>query len=183
MSDVLLVRHCSPTLAGIKPGNMFSCTYPSEDALKAEIDRINGILNPKGIYSMVLRQHEGHALVYVFRPKALEEIFRNQTAVSLLTQRGYQDLRLQPCLCELMRKLQENQEFPHEVGLFLGYPPEDVCGFIENKACNQKCVGCWKVYGDAAAAQKTFARYKKCTDIYCSQLEQGKSIETLAVAS
>ena len=30
-------------------------------------------------------------------------------------------------------------EFPHEVGLFLGYPPEDVRGFIENHAkfCNK----------------------------------------------
>ena len=25
-------------------------------------------------------------------------------------------------------------EFPHDIGLFLGYPPEDVLGFITNKA-------------------------------------------------
>ena len=36
--------------------------------------------------------------------------------------------------------------FPHEIGLFLGYPFEDVMGFIENKGENYLCSGCWKVY-------------------------------------
>lgn len=182
MSDILLVRHCSPTLAGIKPGSMFSCTYETEDELRSEIRRINKMLVPKGIYAMVLRSRQGRALIYVFRPKALEPLFRDRTAVSLLSRRGYGEMRLAPCICQLKKRVQENEEFPHEIGLFLGYPPEDVCGFIENKACNQKCVGCWKVYGDADAAQKTFRKYKICTEIYCSQWEQGTSIERLAVA-
>ena len=82
----------------------------------------------------------------------------------------------------LIRRLCEYEEFPHEIGLFLGYPPEDVYGFIENKADGFKCVGCWKVYGDARAAQKTFARYKKCSDIYAVQYANGRSIERLTVA-
>ena len=35
----------------------------------------------------------------------------------------------------------ESGEFPHEVGLFLGYPPEDVKGFIDHRANNFKCAG------------------------------------------
>ena len=76
----------------------------------------------------------------------------------------------------------ESGEFPHEVGLFLSYPPEDVLGFILNKACNHKCVGCWKVYSDEQAAKCIFRRYKKCSKIYSQQWEQGKSIEQLTVA-
>ena len=68
------------------------------------------------------------------------------------------------------------------IGLFLGYPPEDVCGFIENKADACKCVGCWKVYGDEDAAKKLFAKYKKCTDVYCTLFANGRSIERLTVA-
>ena len=45
-----------------------------------------------------------------------------------------------------------------------------------------KFVGCWKVYGDEKSAKKQFARYKKCTDVYCSQWANGKSIERLTVA-
>ncbi|MBQ7128480.1 MAG: DUF3793 family protein, partial [Clostridia bacterium] len=73
-------------------------------------------------------------------------------------------------------------QFPHEVGLFLGYPPEDVKGFIENNAKCSKCVGCWKVYGDEEKAKKCFENYKKCTRIYKELYLKGKTIERLTVA-
>ena len=76
----------------------------------------------------------------------------------------------------------ESGEFPHEVGLFLSYPPEDVKGFIENRAANAKCTGVWKVYGDEQQAQQTFDRYKKCTQTYCERWRSGVKLDRLAVA-
>ena len=76
----------------------------------------------------------------------------------------------------------ESGEFPHEVGLFLSYPPEDVKGFIENRAANAKCTGVWKVYGDEEQARQTFARYRACTECYHAQWCSGKSVEQLTVA-
>ena len=78
--------------------------------------------------------------------------------------------------------MQADDAFPQEVGFFLGYPPEDVCGFIEQGARNYKCVGCWKVYGDEQQARKTFAKYKKCIDAYCRRYAAGQSVEWLIVA-
>ena len=37
----------------------------------------------------------------------------------------------------------ESGEFPHEVWLFLSYPPEDVKGFIDHRASGFKCAGLW----------------------------------------
>ena len=62
------------------------------------------------------------------------------------------------------------------------YPPADVCGFIENKPCTCKCVGCWKVYTDEAGARQKFAQYRKCTEIYCDAWAKGIDIERLTVA-
>ena len=76
----------------------------------------------------------------------------------------------------------ESGEFPHEVGLFLSYPPEDVKGFIENRAANAKCTGVWKVYGDERQARQTFDRYKKCTQTYCERWRSGVELDRLAVA-
>ena len=73
-------------------------------------------------------------------------------------------------------------EFPHEVGLFLSYPPQDVRGFIENHAVNYKCAGLWKVYGDEALARRLFDKFRKCTDIYCALWRAGSGIDQLAVA-
>ena len=56
-----------------------------------------------------------------------------------------------------------------------------VKGFIDNRAENFKCAGLWKVYGDEKRARELFARYKRCTDIYCALWRAGSSIEQLAV--
>ena len=84
------------------------------------------------------------------------------------------------CVTRLMKLLREGGEFPHEIGLFLGYPPEDVEGFIENShEC--KMSGFWKVYGDVHSAELLFEKYKKCMKVYCEQWKNGKTIERLTV--
>ena len=47
----------------------------------------------------------------------------------------------------------------------MGYPPEDVRGFIQSKSRGTKCVGTRKVYGDEETARRQFALYEKCTEI------------------
>lgn len=182
MSEEMIVRHCSPTLAGLKTGNMFTCTFADAAEMRANIRRWNRLLGKKGLRVLPLRFENDRALVYVYRPSRLSRDLQHGTACRLLQERGYGMETTGRCVLQLMKRLRECGEFPHEIGLFLGYPPEDVCGFIENRAGGCKCVGCWKVYGDAEAAEKLFAKYKKCTDVYCAQLAKGKSIERLTVA-
>lgn len=94
----------------------------------------------------------------------------------MLKKRGYASVAPERCIVQLMHRLADGGEFPHEIGLFLSYPPEDVCGFIENREEGYKCVGEWKVYGDVDKAKEIFAKHKKCTEVYCAQLAQGRSI-------
>ena len=94
----------------------------------------------------------------------------------------YRDENPEHCVAKLVDRLKESPEFPHEIGLFLGYPPEDVKGFIENRALHSKCTGCWKVYGDQEEAERIFARYKNCTDCYLRNWQRGTSLEKLTVS-
>ena len=73
-------------------------------------------------------------------------------------------------------------KFPHEIGLFLSYPPEDVLGFILNKACNHKCIGCWKVYGDEQAAKTSFEGTKNAAKFIPNSGSRGNPSEQLTVA-
>ena len=106
---------------------------------------------------------------------------KHSAAKDILKENGYPESPGR-CVSYLRGRLAESGEFPHEVELFLGYPPEDVSGFIKNGAQACKCVGCWKVYGDEAKAKCTFAKYKKCTAVYCAQWAAEKSMERLTVA-
>lgn len=182
MSEEIFIRYCSPTLAGIKTANLFSCRFEDEKEMRESVRSLNVILVKKGIRVVPLRFHEGCALIYAYRPSKLLQDLQQADACSLLKERGYVSEAPERCIVQLIRRLADGGEFPHEIGLFLGYPPEDVCGFIENKAGGYKCVGEWKVYGDVDQAREIFAKYRKCTEVYCTQFAQGKSIERLTVA-
>lgn len=182
MSEEILVKHCSPTLAGMKTGNMFSCSFTDAAEMKESVRHWNHLLGQKGLRVLPLKFENQRALVYVYRISRLSCDLKNGTACRLLKERGYETDVPERCIVQLIHKMKGCAEFPHEVGLFLGYPPEDVCGFIENKASGYKCIGCWKVYGNEDEAKKTFAKYKKCTDIYSAQYAGGKSVERLTVA-
>ena len=182
MCEEVFVRECSPTLANMKAGNMFSSRFNSFDEVSEYAEEMNQMLNPKGMQVIILRYNEGLALIGVFRIRALKEILKNKLTRQILTNLGYKKLDLHSCLVHLLVRFQNFNDFPHEVGLFLGYPPEDVQGFIQNNSNGQKCIGIWKVYGDEKSAQKTFEKYRKCTRIFCSLLKKGRSIDKLAVA-
>lgn len=181
MSAEMLVRHGAPTLAGLKTGNLFSCPYQKEHQIREDCRLFNRRLGKKGIRLLLLRCSKQRALLYLYRPRKLKQDLAQDCASRLLTGLGYHWRTPEHCLCQLTKKLQTDVDFPHEIGLFLGYPPEDVWGFIQNKADDCKCIGCWKVYGDEETARKRFIQYKKCTSVYCQQLEKGQSIERLTV--
>lgn len=182
MSEDYIVRNCAPTLAGLKTGSIFTCPYEDRQTLLDFIRQMNRRLAPKGLRMLPLRFSEKRALIYLYRPKKLSADLANSTAAALLKSHGYCPESSEKCVVHLARKLRLQEYFPHEIGLFLGYPPEDVLGFIKNNACGYKCAGCWKVYGDESAAKKKFAQYKQCTRIYYDQWAQGKEMERLIVA-
>lgn len=181
MSEDLVIQHCSPTLAGLKTGSLFSCACPSEAEVRGEVRRLNQILVPKGLSALLLRCTGQRALIYLYRPDRLRRDLSCRSAHALLGRLGYTCVSADRCLVELARRLRREEGFPHEIGLFLGYPPEDVRGFIQQRGKGCKCVGCWKVYGDAAQAQKRFALYQKCTEVYYRQWSRGASIGRLTV--
>ena len=183
MPEELLVIHCSPTLAGLKTASLFAYTFADDREMRSCVRCWNRRLTGKGLRILPLCFENGRALIYVYRPARLSRDLRHGTACRLLRERGYPaGGTSERCIIRLMKRMREQDEFPHEIGLFLGYPPEDVRGFIENGARGCKCVGCWKVYGDAETARETFAKYKKCTDVYRARYAEGRSVERLTVA-
>ena len=182
MSDKIIVKHCSPTLAGIKTGNLFTYRFKDIKELKSALRRLNQILVKKGVRILPLCYKNNSALIYLYRPAQLLSDLKQELACEILKQYGYDLKAPQRIVINLIKRLNESENFPHEIGLFLGYPPEDVSGFINNKASGYKCCGCWKVYGDEKKAQATFVRYKKCSNVYYRCYIKGKSIERLTVA-
>ena len=87
-------------------------------------------------------------------------------------------------LDELSRRMRSAKAggFPHEIGLFLGYPLEDVTGFIAAGGAEYRCSGCWKVYGDVEQAQRLFRRYAACRKRYLAMASSGLTLGEMLAA-
>lgn len=182
MSEEILVNLCSPTMAGLKTGSLFSCAEKSRAELNSSLRRFNSSLVPKGVRLLPLRYENGRALVYMYRPDRLKTDLKNALASEILSERKYPAESSEKCVAELIKRLKTQNEFPHEIGLFLGYPAEDVDGFIRCKAKNAKCVGTWKVYGNEETAKQKFELYKKCTGAYQNAYRKFNSFDRLVVS-
>ena len=177
-----IIRMAAPTLAGIKTGSLFPYYYTSREELGKEMGRLNRLLIPRGLRLVLLRLTERSALLYLFRPSELEKDLLDGTACEILHRAGYPCSGCGACLRHLLKRFHCGEEFPHEIGLFLSYPPEDVKGFLTDRD-NYKAICLWKVYDDEKRARHLCARYKKCTECYCRMWRKGCRLEQLAVAS
>ena len=183
MLEKYLIRHCSPTLASIKTANLFSACFESKRQMKEQINSWNMRLRDKGISLTILRQREKRVLVYVYRRSKLRKELKQPAVAEFLKEYGYAGMSMEKAVQRLRERLYECDSFPHEIGVFLGYPLRDVIGFIENGGDNCKCANCWKVYSDENEAKKTFAKYKKCEEMYFRLWKHGKSVRQLTVAA
>lgn len=181
MSEDLIIEKCSPTMAGIKTGSLFSCEETDIGSLYKTIKRINSSLVPKGVRMIPMKYENNRALVYMYRPKKLSADLTDPTAKSILSTRNYSGGGADYLVAQLRKRLNESDSFPHEIGLFLGYPPEDVNGFINDGPRNAKLTGAWKVFSDEESAKRKFELYKKCRRVYKNAYKKHNSFDKLVV--
>jgi hypothetical protein len=153
----IIVNYCGPVLMGCKPAALF--TLQSQSAFAC----LSALL-PKRLSLMVLRKKGGRLLVLLFRKEKLEKTLLNESAGTVLAGMGYPTGGSVLILLKYLKKQFESSEFPHEIGLFLGYPVEDVLGFVRHKGRNYKLCGYWKVYGDVEQAKLRFRQYDACRE-------------------
>ena len=181
--EAVLVRQCAPTLAGMKPGSIFCFNHSPLEVSRQKVCQWNKQLAPFGLTVQILLERPGSSsvIVFVYRRDRLEQMLSDDAYQSFLAQAGYERTNLDDLLEQLAQRLRTQPEFPHEIGVFLGYPLQDVIGFIENHGRNFTCCGFWKSYGDPAEMQVCFACYRRCIQTYVAMFEQGIPIERLAV--
>ena len=181
--EAVLVRQCAPTLAGMKPGSIFCFNHSPLEVSRQKVCQWNKQLEPFGLTVQILLERPGSSsvIVFVYRRDRLEQMLSDDAYQSFLAEAGYERTNLDGLLEQLSYRLRTQPEFPHEIGVFLGYPLRDVIGFIENHGRNFTCCGFWKSYGDPAEMQVCFACYRRCIQTYVAMFEQGIPIERLAV--
>jgi hypothetical protein len=154
--EAAIVRHCSPVLLGCKPAALFTFRINS-------LSLLLGLL-PPNIGSLVIWEGEGRALLLLFDKSMLEKTILDKPVRAALAAMGYPSRYSLPVFLAHLQKQFTDHQCPHEVGLFLGYPLDDVLGFIKHGGYNCKLCGTWKVYGDVERAKRRFRQYDLCRE-------------------
>lgn len=122
MLERYLIEHCSPTLAGLKTANLIHVPAESDSALRQELCQWNRLLGKKGITLIPLAVKNGKALVYVCRLSRLQRELSESATAAFLNGYGYAGQSAGKAVSTLRRRVCEQDGFPHEIGVFLGYP-------------------------------------------------------------
>jgi hypothetical protein len=155
----ILINHCSPVLLGCKPAALFTLRSENAGAVLSTLLRLR-------LGVTVLRKTENGLLVLAFEKKRLEKTVLNRDILPVLAGIGYPSGASLVGLLAYLRKQFSRTDFPHEIGFFLGYPPDDVIGFVRHSGRNYKFSGYWKVYGDVEHAKKLFRQFDACRECF-----------------
>ena len=168
-----IALQCSLVLSGIKPSNLLIYSNHCEGCISEE-------LKNTGAEYMKLYTGSNDSVSIIFNRKKLEKSLLDEENREFIKQYGYEDFSVNSVIEKLAGRYTEfkegRAEFPHEMGIVLGYPLEDVSGFIENNGKNYLYSGYWKVYKNAEEKIQLFKIYKDIKKYFVEQIENGKQI-------
>ena len=174
--DTQLALQCAPLITGIKIANLLIVQDANERLVRMVLQR-------SGISFYRLLQYKHKTTFLLFRRQQLESYLAQREVQSVLKQQGYEDFTMGNLLRTFSMRYQEcrknGEEFPHEMGIFLGYPVEDVTGFIEQKGQNFLYSGYWKVYQDVEQKQALFQKYELAKDLLIKLVSDGTDIREI----
>ncbi|MBP3853560.1 MAG: DUF3793 family protein [Erysipelotrichaceae bacterium] len=173
-----LIAHSACTLARMKTGSLFRLMKKEVPNYLECLHYFNDQCSPFGYEICILSQSSESLLIYVYHTQKLQTLLERPSIQNFLSAFGYTCQPCQQAIMHLRQRLNEQSSFPHEIGIFLGYPLKDVQAFIEHeKEC--LCIGYWKVYGNVKNTQKTFERFDCCTKTMKTKISQGEPLERI----
>lgn len=168
-----LVLQCAPLIVGLKMSNLFIIQ-------NKHISKVYRLLKESRISYYVLHITEEMSTIFLYDRKKLEAFLAKRQIRLFFRKAGYCEFDLQRVLFTFRRHYRlywaGRREFPHELGLLLGYPIEDVDGFIRNKGKNPLYTGYWKVYKDAPGKKELFRMYELAKETLVQLVYNGISI-------
>ncbi len=166
----LLALHSSPAICGLKTSNLICIDY--DESIYKEIEDLN-VLHPK-LRFYVLKKSKTKVLILVYRKNVFNRLINKKSHIEYLNNLGYNTMSIESMLSDLKERL-KGDEFPHEIGVFLGYDLDDIKSFISGKECIY--VGYWKVYSNLEEKKELFNKYTRCKNIVLNLINKGYPIE------
>lgn len=177
-----LMLESSEVLGGVKPANLISlvnrtrpCGRNLYQLWQSHHDELSTLL--ANVSFKVLQTKERALLLFCYNPDLLEAHLNHPGIRVLLKKAGYDTtLSSESLLRELCHRFEKTGVFPHEIGLFIGYPAKDVAAFMGLVKLPFACQGPWKIYGNPAQSLNLADQHRCCRQKMAAILASGDRI-------
>lgn len=174
-----VVTQCAPVLKGVKISNLITMKPGGWRKIRAYLKKSRIICIP--LYADAEKE-----VLFLYRFEQLERHLKNREVREFLRSCGYDRFDVASVLARLRRRYQRyagtSKEFPHELGVLLGYPVGDVQGFIANRGENSLTSRYWKVYQNPKEAEKIFDLYDRVKEQALREIMCGRTLSHVAVS-
>ena len=151
LAEYLLVK-TAPVIMGVKPALLLRLTKCARlrNSERYDVFCLYGeeMLSILKLKAVILKESATDLQILFYEERSLQKILCRSENRNFLNLFGYESCRNVEEFLEHLRLRFSGMEFPHEIGLFLGYPKKDVEGFIRSPG-GGRCVprGLWRVFG------------------------------------
>lgn len=174
--EIQIALQCAPLLTGRKISNLLTVDRSFRSA-------VLGLFRSSAVSCYVLYESADRITFLLYVREKLEAYLRTEKVKKLMLEFGCSGCTLSKILYSVSGRYHEHMEgngdFPHEIGLLLGYPPEDVIGFIENRGQNPLYIGYWKVYSNLEECRKVFAGYDQAREKVIHMVSSGMTVKNI----
>ncbi len=148
------IEQIGATIIGVKPACLISIS--SKKCLRLCNANFTG---SSPVAFVVVKCNGEKKQLFIYHKEKLRFVLMNAQNRRCLIELGYpKDGSVETYVRLLVEKLRGAQ-FPHESGLFFGYPLKDVYGFMGKAIPYRKTMG-WRMYGDTRASEKIYYQFR-----------------------
>ena len=167
--------------SGVKPGELLRVRHCYKSQTQADSPfsfTRDDVLKILKLDYVRLRVEDNSSLVLFFHRDALRRAVSQPENFATLQRCGYPESRDLKTFLRTLYQRFSIEKFPHEVGVFIGYPAKDVVGFIEKNRPRTPCRCPWTVFGDATESLFLSNLYRQTELFAQSVLDACESLQT-----
>lgn len=146
-----LALETAEVLWGTKPANLVSIVNRKRDCgrnLYALWDNYGTeLVTEFGLKFRELANNANHRLLLMYHEESMSALLAQKKVAAVLNRAGYRSPADSELILDELQARMREEKFPHEIGVFLGYPLKDVVGFMGWVALPFSCQGPWKIFG------------------------------------
>ena len=175
--ETQLALQCAPLITGLKISNMLIVSNKDE---KLSADNFK---NEQVFLAIVFYRMKRRSRFFCSAEINWRNFLEREDVSEVLREEGYVEIQLGRILSIFQMRyrayMNGSKIFPHEMGLLLGYPVEDVTGFMVHGGKNSLYSGYWKVYADVARKLEIFKQFEMAKEMLIRLVSSGVSMEEI----